>query len=123
MSDFIPLLGYRRRSYLLLLNFLVAGSFLYLSGMTEPGVAMYALFLTGLGVAASDVIVDALMVESGRETGRTRGVPGRAVVLHQRRGDRVGVPGLVDLRDAVAVGGATHGGDLLGEDSRWSWRR
>jgi MFS family permease len=72
ISDFVPLLGYRRLSYLLLLNFMVAAAFLYLSGMTQPGVAMYALFLTGLGVAASDVIVDALMVESGRETGRTR---------------------------------------------------
>jgi MFS family permease len=33
---------------------------------------LVAMFMTGVGVAASDVIVDALMVEVGKETGRVR---------------------------------------------------
>jgi MFS family permease len=72
ISDFIPLLGYRRKSYLLLLNFLAAGAFLYMTGITRPAHVLFALFMTGVGVAASDVIVDALMVEAGQATGRVR---------------------------------------------------
>ena len=72
VSDFIPLLGYRRKSYLLLLNFLAAGAFLYMMGVTRPTHLLVALFVTGIGVAASDVIVDALMVEAGQTTGRVR---------------------------------------------------
>jgi MFS family permease len=72
ISDFIPLLGYRRKSYLLLMNLLAAGAFLYVTGITKPSHVLVALTLTGVGVAAADVIVDALMVEAGQETGKVR---------------------------------------------------
>jgi MFS family permease len=72
ISDFIPLFGYRRKSYLLLMNLLAAGAFLYVTGVTKPAHVLVALTLTGVGVAAADVIVDALMVEAGQETGRVR---------------------------------------------------
>lgn len=72
ISDFIPLLGYRRRSYLVLLNFLACGAFIYISAITNPQHVLVCLFITGLGVAGADVIVDALMVESGQQTGRIR---------------------------------------------------
>ncbi len=71
ISDYIPLLGYRRRTWLMLLNLLGASGFLWLSGLTDSGTLITALTLTAFGTAASDVIVDALMVEKGAETGLT----------------------------------------------------
>jgi MFS family permease len=72
VSDFIPLLGYRRKTYLLLLNCVTVAAFLYVTGITRASHVLVAMFMTGVGVAASDVIVDALMVEAGQETGRVR---------------------------------------------------
>lgn len=76
ISDFFPLLGYRRKSYLLLVNGIAALSFLSIVGIHDTRLLMLAMFMTGIGVAASDVIVDALMVEAGKETGRTRLIQG-----------------------------------------------
>jgi MFS family permease len=72
VSDFIPLFGYRRKSYLLLMNFVAAGAFMYMAAIVQPSHVLFGLFMTGVGVAASDVIVDAIMVEAGQETGRIR---------------------------------------------------
>jgi MFS family permease len=71
VSDFIPLLGYRRKTWLLVTNALAALGFLWLSSLTSPGMIVLALLLTALGTAASDVIIDALMVENGKRTGLT----------------------------------------------------
>jgi MFS family permease len=71
ISDYIPLLGYRRKTWLMLLNLLGASGFLWLSGLTDSGTLVVALTLTAFGTAASDVIIDALMVEKGAETGLT----------------------------------------------------
>ena len=71
VSDYVPLLGYRRKTWLMLLNLLAASGFLWLSGLTEPGTLVVALTLTAFGTASSDVIIDALMVEKGAETGLT----------------------------------------------------
>jgi MFS family permease len=72
ISDFIPFLGYRRKSYLLLLNFVAAGAFMYVASIHHPTHVLIGLIFTGVGVAAADVIVDAIMVEVGKETGRIR---------------------------------------------------
>jgi MFS family permease len=69
ISDFIPLFGYRRKSYLLVMNGAAAGGFLWLADLTAPHMIVIALFLTALGIASSDVLVDALMVENGQKTG------------------------------------------------------
>ena len=69
ISDFIPLFGYRRKSYLLLMNVVAAAGFLWLAGLTAPGMVVWALLLCALGIASSDVLVDALMVENGQKTG------------------------------------------------------
>jgi hypothetical protein len=71
VSDFIPLFGYRRRTWLLLVNVIAALGFLWLSGLLEAGTIVTALTLTAFGTAASDVIIDALMVENGERTGLT----------------------------------------------------
>jgi MFS family permease len=72
LSDFFPIFGYRRKSYLLLLNLLAAGSFLLVIGVHSTSTLVIVITLTGIGVAASDVVVDAMMVQTGRETGRTK---------------------------------------------------
>src|SRR5262245_9684053 len=72
LSDFFPIFGYRRKSYLLLLNLLAAVSFLLVMGVRSTSTLMLVLTLTGVGVAASDVVVDAMMVQTGRQTGRTK---------------------------------------------------
>src|SRR5215212_4183835 len=53
LSDFVPIFGYRRKSYLLLMNMLAAVGFLAVMGVRSPGAVMIALALTGVGVAAS----------------------------------------------------------------------
>ncbi len=71
VSDFIPLFGYRRKTWLMLVNLTAATGFLWLSGLTDAGTIVVALTLTAFGTAASDVIIDALMVENGERTGLT----------------------------------------------------
>jgi MFS family permease len=69
ISDFIPLFGYRRKSYLFLMNGVAAAGFLWLTGLTAPNMIVWALLLCALGIASSDVLIDALMVENGQKTG------------------------------------------------------
>ena len=71
VSDYIPLAGYRRKTWLLAMSLLAALGFLWMWRLTAPAVVVTALALTALGVAAADVIIDAIMVGNGRETGRT----------------------------------------------------
>lgn len=67
VSDFIPLFGYRRKTWLLALNAMSAGAFFWLTGLSDASLIVSALLLTAVGTAASDVIVDAVMVENGQK--------------------------------------------------------
>ena len=75
LSDFVPLFGSRRRSYLLLANGLAAASLLLLAFVPlAPGSRwlLFALLLpTTMAIALGDVIVDALMVQKGQPLGLT----------------------------------------------------
>jgi MFS family permease len=75
LSDLVPLWGYRRRSYLLLTTALAALGWLTLGLLPAPtyAVALLILSFTGLGLAFTDVLCDAIMVE----TGKPRGLTGR----------------------------------------------
>ncbi|HSF05498.1 MAG TPA: MFS transporter [Methylomirabilota bacterium] len=72
-SDFVPLFGRRRKSYLLASSGLAALSGATLATMGSQPYAVLAVFVTlmGLGLAFTDVMVDALMVENGRALGLT----------------------------------------------------
>lgn len=73
LSDLVPLLGYRRRSYLLLTTAMAALGWLAL-GMLPAygwGLTLAILGLTGLGLAFTDVLCDAVMVEEGKARGLT----------------------------------------------------
>lgn len=73
ISDFLPLAGYRRKSYLLLTSGLAAAAGLALGLIVEHSYWGLAIFFTamGLGLAFTDVLVDALMVENGKPRGLT----------------------------------------------------
>jgi MFS family permease len=73
ISDFVPLLGRRRKSYLMLTSGTAAGTGFVLATMGDHSyLALLCLVtLMGLGLAFTDVLVDALMVEAGRPLGLT----------------------------------------------------
>jgi MFS family permease len=69
LSDFVPILGYRRRPYLIAANLLAVGGFLWMTGLTTPAAILTALFLTAFGMAASSTITEAVLVENGNKLG------------------------------------------------------
>ncbi|MBX9791781.1 MAG: MFS transporter [Pirellulales bacterium] len=75
VSDFIPLAGYRRRSYLVIAGTTAAISFLGVFLFPVPFGARWLLLATlvlpTVAVAWSDVVIDALMVERGQPRGIT----------------------------------------------------
>ncbi|MBX9689889.1 MAG: MFS transporter, partial [Candidatus Obscuribacterales bacterium] len=71
ISDSLPLGGYRRKSYLLLLNLAAALGFMSICGFGDTATIRMALLLTSFCTAFSDVAIDGLMVEFGKKTGKT----------------------------------------------------
>lgn len=73
ISDFVPLFGRRRKSYFLLTSGIAATMGLILSMMGTYTYWAVAIFFTlmGLGLAFTDVLTDALMVENGKRLGVT----------------------------------------------------
>jgi predicted MFS family arabinose efflux permease len=73
LSDFVPLFGTRRRSYFMINTSLAAAAAVAVSVM--PGAPYWALTalitLLWLGVGFTDVLTDALMVETGKPLGLT----------------------------------------------------
>ncbi|HVO96232.1 MAG TPA: MFS transporter [Terriglobales bacterium] len=73
ISDFVPLFGQRRKSYLILSSGLAAAmgfAVTVMGAYTYWGVAVF-FTLMGLGLAFTDVLTDALMVENGQRLGLT----------------------------------------------------
>ena len=67
VSDFLPLFGYRRRSYLLLANAFAIGAFVWATQVLAPGVIVSALVLTSIAMALSSTVCGALLVENGQK--------------------------------------------------------
>ncbi|MGF1460023.1 MAG: folate/biopterin family MFS transporter [Leptolyngbyaceae cyanobacterium] len=68
LSDGLPILGYRRRPYLVLSGLLGAASWLALATVVHTAwIAIAAITLNSLAVAVSDVIADSLVVERARQ--------------------------------------------------------
>jgi folate/biopterin transporter len=67
ISDGVPILGYRRRPYLVLSGLLGTGAWLSLATIVHSSLgATIAIAMSSLSVAFSDVIVDSLVVERAR---------------------------------------------------------
>src|SRR6185437_3090697 len=71
ISDFFPIFGYRRKSYLVLVNFATSAACFWLSTLSDPAQLIIPLFIISLGTAASSALCQAVMVESGKLTGLT----------------------------------------------------
>jgi MFS family permease len=66
ISDFLPLFGYRRRSYLLLSNLAAVVAFAWVTQAVTPGAIVFALVLTSIAMAVSSTLCGALLVENGQ---------------------------------------------------------
>ena len=73
ISDFFPLFGRRRQSYFMLTTSLAAaaGLALAVTGTGDYWPLLLGFTVMGLGLAFTDVLTDALMVENGRRLGVT----------------------------------------------------
>jgi predicted MFS family arabinose efflux permease len=69
ISDFLPLFGYRRRSYLLVANVAAVVAFLWTSQVLAPTAIVLALLVTSVAMAASSTVCGALLVEHGQKHG------------------------------------------------------
>jgi MFS family permease len=67
LSDFLPLFGYRRRSYLLLANAAAIAAFLWTTQVLAPASIVFALLLTAVAMAISSTVCGALLVENGQK--------------------------------------------------------
>jgi len=66
ISDFVPLFGYRRKSYLIIVNIAAIAGYLWASTLTEPGNLVIALMLTAYAMAISSTLCGAVLVENGQ---------------------------------------------------------
>src|SRR6478672_7918146 len=59
ISDFLPLFGYRRRSYLLLASAAAVAAFLWTTQVLEPAAIVLALLLTAIAMATASTVCGA----------------------------------------------------------------
>jgi MFS family permease len=69
VSDFVPLFGYRRKTYLILSNALATVAYLAAAFVGAPGYLLLALLLTAYAMAISSTLCGALLVENGQRYG------------------------------------------------------
>ena len=69
LSDFVPILGYRRRSWLIIAAGIATSAALYLAKFCNFSFDQLLFFLaaTAFGIAFCDVLCDAVMVENGKK--------------------------------------------------------
>src|SRR5215467_2690768 len=70
VSDFLPLFGYRRKSYLVLANLGAAAAYWWVTQIIAPSEIVFALLLTAYGMAISSTICGAILVENGHKSVR-----------------------------------------------------
>jgi MFS family permease len=66
VSDFVPLFGSRRRSYLILANLAGAAAYLWVTQISSPPRLIFALLLTAYAMAISSTLCGAVLVENGQ---------------------------------------------------------
>ena len=69
VSDFVPLFGYRRKSYLLIAATVAAVAYFYVSLLTKPAPIALFLSLTAYAMAIGSTMCGALLVENGQRFG------------------------------------------------------
>jgi len=71
LSDFLPLAGYRRKSYLLAANVCAIAGFFWITQLSIPGQLVWALQLTAYAMAISSTVCGAVLVENGQRLGES----------------------------------------------------
>ena len=66
VSDFVPLFGYRRKSYLILASLVATGAYLLAAHMEAPSRLLFVLLLTAYAMAIASTLCGALLVENGQ---------------------------------------------------------
>ncbi|MFY9695738.1 MAG: MFS transporter [Xanthobacteraceae bacterium] len=66
VSDFIPLFGYRRKSYLILANIAGTAGYFWVTRLLAPTDIAFALMLTAYAMAISSTLCGAVLVENGQ---------------------------------------------------------
>jgi predicted MFS family arabinose efflux permease len=66
VSDFVPLFGYRRKSYLVIANIAAVAGYLWVTRLNAPGDLIFALMLTAYAMAISSTLCGAVLVENGQ---------------------------------------------------------
>jgi MFS family permease len=66
ISDFVPLFGYRRKSYLLLVNAAAIIGFVWVTQLTAPSDLFIPLMITAYTMAISSTLCGAVLVENGQ---------------------------------------------------------
>ena len=66
VSDFVPLLGYRRKSYLVVASLCAAGGYGWMARSTDPAAFALPLLLTAYAMATGSTLCGALLAENGR---------------------------------------------------------
>jgi MFS family permease len=66
ISDFVPLFGYRRKSYLILVNVAAIAGFIWTTQLSAPSDLFPALTVTAYAMAISSTLCGALLVENGQ---------------------------------------------------------
>jgi MFS family permease len=69
VSDFLPLFGYRRKTYLILANAAAAGAYCWATQITVPAELIFVLLLSAYGMAISSTVCGAVLVENGQKFG------------------------------------------------------
>jgi MFS family permease len=66
ISDFVPLFGYRRKSYLVLVNLAAIAGFILVTQLAAPSDLFIALTVTAYAMAISSTLCGAVLVENGQ---------------------------------------------------------
>jgi MFS family permease len=67
VSDFVPLFGYRRKTYLIAANALAAAAYGLILSVSAPGSLVFLLLLAIYGMAIASTLCGALLVENGQK--------------------------------------------------------
>jgi MFS family permease len=66
VSDFIPLFGYRRKSYLIISSICAIGAYAWIARLSEPSEFALLLVLTSFAMATASTLCGALLAENGQ---------------------------------------------------------
>lgn len=69
VSDFVPLFGYRRKSYLVIASVVAAVAFGWISRLSDPAEIAPLFLLTAYAMATASTLCGALLAEKGQATG------------------------------------------------------